>query len=210
VGKRRCGRAGSAGALESGARGINDRGEIVGYARRPETGFHARGVIWENGVMRSLNLPAPAGCTVSACSLSYYSSASAINDDGMISGSAASEDEIVHAVRWLHDGTGAVLATLPGATGSQANMGSINNRGDVAGYSDVLRNGVFTQAATLWTADGRVQALPTLLPSAASSLAMAIGNHGHVAGAASVSELHVHAMLWRLAPIDLGLPGLPF
>jgi probable HAF family extracellular repeat protein len=108
------------GPLSSGARDINDRGQVVGYACCPGYAF-----LWENGVVTDLG---PG-----------WHIPSAINNRGQVVGSGEG-----HALLW-EDGVTTDLGTLPGDVSSRAR--SINELGHVVGYSSTEPG--YTRA-TLW------------------------------------------------------------
>jgi probable HAF family extracellular repeat protein len=180
----------------SEARGINDRGDIVGEAQRGATGAYPQAVIWESGIMRNLETPRRPDCPGGLCMLDLSSTASAINELGVIAGVAADADEISQAVRWA-GGIGTALPWLPGGAGSEA--AGINDAGDIAGYTIVVRDGRGFSVATLWREDEAWE-LPVPHPAFPHSHALAIGNRGHAAGSAGVAALTTHAMLWILEP----------
>ncbi len=179
-----------AGAVFSGANGINDRGQIVGNAVLG-TG-RGVAVIWENGVMRPLSSPSLPGCTSPSCIFS--SLAFAINEKGDVAGVAANLDERNYAVRWAN-GVGTSLPVPPEATNSWTYYGAINDAGEIAGNITVIENNVASDRAVLWSANG-MQRLPTPSDAFPFSLALGISNAGHVVGASAVSALDSHALLW--------------
>jgi probable HAF family extracellular repeat protein len=182
------------GGWYTSAEGINDRGQIVGSAVRPQTGHSPQAVIWENGVIRNLPRPALPGCPDGSCV--WTGGAMAINEHGVVAGWAANFDERSFAVKW-ENGRGANLENLPGSFDSSALRGSINDRGDIVGISQVVLDGVAYPVATLWR-EGSVQALPPpVSPVIGGTIAIAMNNGGHIVG-----SIGPRAALWTLEKTD--------
>jgi len=168
---------------------INNHGQAVGLA---ETSISDAGcpvsrfepVVWEYGGVRRLSISLPG-------SSDAYGLAAAINDNGQIVGSSGkcgpffppAQDYLVenHALLWDRDGTPHDLGNLGGAGSFAGNHAcSVNNRGQVAGHSDLKGNTAFH--GFLWTeASGMVDL--GALPGDPMSLANGINDAGVVVGA---------------------------
>ena len=118
--------------------------------------------------------------------LSY---ASAINEQGQVTGSADTAGGATHAFRWTASGGMQDLGTL-GGTVSYAS--AINAAGQVTGYAHTAGGAVH---AFRWTASGGMQDLGTL-PGGAYSSGSAINAAGQVAGYAYAAGGASHAFLW--------------
>jgi probable HAF family extracellular repeat protein len=128
---------------------INKAGDVVG------NDTNGKIVVWGNGVLTTLDVPGPA-------------SATDINDRGQIVGNS-----LAGAFLW-DGGTLTPLGTL-GGTASFAT--SINNHGQIVGYSQISGDGAYH--AFLWER-GVMTDLGTL--SGGSSRAFAINDHGDIVG----------------------------
>lgn len=129
-----------------------------------------------------------------------HTTANAINDSGVIVGSANARFN-VRPVIWMRNSGLVDLGALPGDSAGEAF--GINNSGDVVGYS----SGSSGKRAFLWTRQSGMQALRTL-PGGDSSEALAISDTALIVGS-SGSPVGPRAVLWNLGiPQDLGtLPG---
>jgi probable HAF family extracellular repeat protein len=161
----------------AGPAAINNLGEIVG-AEVSSNGNAEAAILWENGSPISLG-----GLDVTCPQYSPCSSvATAINDAGVIVGSATATSELQpHAVVWV-DTVATDLGTLPGDSGSQAQ--GINASGAIVGCST---NTVYPLRAVLWPAGGGAiidlnSELPGTLASAGwvLSCAIAINDQGWI------------------------------
>jgi len=170
----------------SSARGINDRGEIIGFAG----GKNLRGgaILWKDGARQPLGDLGPSGSG---------SNAMAINDKGEIagvsSGFAARLGGVVRAVIWLR---GAIqdIGTLGGP---HSTARAINDSAEVVGWADLPDQ---STVAFLWK-DGLLQDLGTL-PGAVSkpgirSQALSINHQGLVVGSALNSKGEIRAVIWE-------------
>lgn len=183
------------------AAAVNDRDQIVGWAENavhdptcvaPQV-LQFEAVVWgpKNGQMRELH-PLhgdPDGA------------ATAINQKGQIVGISGTCDVAVgafsakHAVLW-ENGKVINLGSLGGA-GWNTPL-SINNRGEIVGFSDLpgdVSNGVLTPNfhAFIWTKEQGMRDLGTL-PGDSLSEATGINDRGQVVGVSFPSS---HAFIWQ-------------
>jgi probable HAF family extracellular repeat protein len=178
---------GTLGGLSAQAYGINEAGQVVGYATTAASQAHA--FLWESGVMTDLRtLGGP------------HSQSQAVNIFGQVVGSASvTANSGSRAVLWTN---GAITDLTPGAQGSSAE--AINDSGQIVGTTNhsiafLWQNGVTTNLGHL---------------GGGGSFASDINNAGQAVGSSStahVTELGPmpHAFLWQNGVmIDLGvLPG---
>lgn len=223
---------GTLGGSVSGATGINNSGQIVGYSSLAGD-VGVRAVVWNGSIPTELG--ALAG---------PYSAAFAINDVGRIAGrttlSTGNGGATFRATSWLN-GSPIALGTL-GGTSSTAN--AINSTGQIVGYSDVAGDLGFH--ATVWNGKfmtdlgtlggsysgandindaGQVvgysyapgngdpyamlwDGISATALGGASSGANGINNNGQIVGFSRVASGALHATLWNgLTPTDLGTLG---
>jgi len=122
---------GTLGGTFGSATGLNDAGEIVGWATTPDDmGPHA--FFWSNGVMQDLGTVKGDGCSV----------AYRINARGRVVGASGDGCDEVHAFLWQRGGPIMDLNDLvPTGSGLVLTAGEfINDRGEI-GASGVLPNG---------------------------------------------------------------------
>ena len=153
------------------ARGINNNGQVVGYAYVAPLNYHA--FIWD-----SKNLMQDLG-TLGG----NNSEALGVNDNGQVVGYAYNGSGDCHAFIWDNENLMQDLDTLPGV-GSKAY--AINDSGQAAGQLD--------DVATVWS-DGLSENLGTL--GGSLSYARGINNNDQVVGWACYdSSYESHAFVW--------------
>jgi probable HAF family extracellular repeat protein len=158
------------GGYNSAASGVNDQGEVAGYAEtattdstcppyNPSLGqyqvLRQKPVVWENGHIKELPTYGgdPDGFAI------------AINDHGQAAGASGTCSTLnvisgvylapVHALFWDH-GKAINLGSLGGAFGNEAH--GMNNRGQVVGVSDLAGDAVFH--GFVWSQSTGMQDIP--------------------------------------------------
>jgi probable HAF family extracellular repeat protein len=155
---------GTLGGTNSLANGINDAGQIVGWAHTGGDVPHA--FLYQNGEMKDLG-------TLGDGSKSF---AYAINGVGLIvGGSDTTDDLLYHAVRWQQNGDMVDLGTLGG---SNSEAFGINDAGQIVGAADTLGG---ESHAVLWQQNGDKVDLDTL-GSGTVSVALSINRAGQIVG----------------------------
>jgi len=187
------------GGSNGAATGVNNRGQVVGYAETatqdpnciaPQV-FDFQAVMWEPKEGEIQELPPLLGDVAGA--------ATGINEHGQVTG--VSVPVCVQPVVALSISTRVVLWQ----NGSVIDLGSlggvannfpfaINNRGEVAGQSDVV--GDTTLHAFLWTKDKGMTDLGTL-PGDVASGALGMNNKGQVVGGSNDANGNGRAFLWQ-------------
>jgi len=163
-------------ADESSAFGINNSGQVVGYAK---IGGLNHPVLWTNGTI--LDLPRLSD---------NHSITFSINDSGQAVGSSYTPSESGHPVLW-DNGSITDLGHLgSGGYGGQGGAHDINNDGAVVGYSwlNTSENHAF-----LWSNGDMVDLGSTVVGQ--NSSAYAINDSGQVVGVSAVNNAD-HACLW--------------
>lgn len=179
----------------SDARGLNDRGQVVGSVDFPcnETCKGDQPVLWEDGVPSLLpTLPGTGSAQ-----------ANAINRKGRIVGQ--NFGDVTHAVLW-RDGQAIDLGTLApkdqqALTNSRAR--AINGDNVAVGSSQIEPGGL--EQAVRWSPKGHITNLGTL-PGGWGSEATSINGAGTIVGSSHISGgYHGHAVAWQDGQIiDLG------
>lgn len=213
---------GTLGGSFSLAYAINDRGQIDGFSTLPGDGL-THSFLWKNGVMTDLGtLGGPNSESFANLNNAVQVAGTAEtsitdpNDENFCS--FGTNLECLGFV-WQH-GIMTPLSTLGGTNGQAA---AINNRGQVAGYSETATADPACPAPqvlhflpTLWTA-GHPRALP-LYSGDTEGAAFWMNNSGQVVGASGVCAPYDpryalplqprHALVWRDGrPVDLGNLG---
>jgi probable HAF family extracellular repeat protein len=153
------------------ARGINDRGQVVGGTSFG-TGFHA--YLWQRGHVTDLGVLS-----------GNYSEAYAVNNRGWVAGNGASPTGFVNAFLWRH-GVMTRLLTRPGGSYSEAR--AINELGQVLGVGENLRPVIWQNGAAIDL---------TTRGIAADSTVRDINNRRHIAGTRIIRPgLEYHATLY--------------
>jgi probable HAF family extracellular repeat protein len=185
----------------SGAIGINDAGEVVGYSNTStglSTEYNFIAFQWTS-----------AGGMVNLGKLSGGNSSCAfqINSSGVIAGDSFVNSTVVDAANWTNSKIKS-LGALPKSIFTAA-LG-INNNGEIVGESVFSYGPPFTSHGFDWTSSGGMKDLGTL-SGGDTSMANAINASGVIAGQSnSGSVLTWHAVKWSASNEieDLGtLPG---
>jgi probable HAF family extracellular repeat protein len=152
-------------AARSGARGINDSGEVAGFSYLAD-GVTYRAFLWtKNAGMQDLGTLGGS-----------YSVANGINDAGEVVGCAYLADGVsLHGFLWTAAAGMQDLGTLGGDTSCAQ---GINQSGEVAGFSYLADN--VTYHAFLWTQSGGMQDLGAF--DGANSTAYAVNASGQISG----------------------------
>ena len=193
------------------AAAANNLGQITGWAENtvrdatctPPQVFQFRAVVWGPKGNQIHELPVLGNDSSTA--------ATAINDRSQIVGISGACDVAVgagtaaHMVLWDR-GT---VTEIPNFGGAQWNTPTaINQRGDVAGFSD--HTGDIVTEAFIWTPEGGLQGLGFLYPDHVLSEAFGINENRQVVGL-SCSDVECRAFLWQDGVMsDLNvLAGIP-
>lgn len=185
------------------ATGVNDRGQVVGWAETPVTDptctspqvLQFRAAVWDARTGAPRQLPPLPGDSASA--------ATAINERGDVVGISGDCDVAVgrfsarHAVLW-HHGRVTELPNLGGTTWHTPMI--INERGDVAGFSNPPGagdpQGDFLAHAFLWTRADGIRDLGTLDNDPLSE-ALGMNNRGQVVGVSFGGSNGSRAFIWE-------------
>lgn len=183
------------GGSNSYATGVNNRGQIVGWAEtdvldptcRDGQVRQFRAVLWEPRKGRTDELPPLPGDSASA--------ATAINESGRVAGISGECDQAVgratarHAVVW-ENGVPRKLETLAGDLWHTPT--SINARGEMTGFSLAVEG----LRAVHWSRDGRIRNLGTL-DGDTGSQGTGINARGDIVGVSYGGSEGLRAFLWR-------------
>ena len=181
------------------AAGINDEGQVVGWAENTTHDPTCTGVQvlqFEAVIWRMDNKPTQ----LSPFSKDADSAAVAINDRGQVVGISGDCDQAFgrfsarHAVLW-ENGRVHNLGSFGGKAWNTA--AAINNQGQVAGFSDFPGDddGTLNSHAFFWTSEGGMQDLGTLSEDTIS-LALGMNDRGQVVGE-SIGSNGARAFLWE-------------
>ena len=214
---------GTLGGSFSLAYGINDRGQVDGFSLLPgDSVVHS--FLYNHGAMTDLGtLGGPNSqsfANLNNATQVAGSSDTSVTDPNNENFCSFGDNLICLGFVW-QNGIMTPLSTLGGTNGQAA---AINNRGQVAGYSETATADpdcpapqVLQFRPTLWTA-GHARALP-LYPGDTEGAAFWINNEGDTVGASGSCAPYDpryalplqprHALLWRqgVRPIDLGNLG---
>ena len=206
---------GTLGGSESTARGINNRGQVVGSAKLPGD-FTRHGVLWT-----------VRGATLARTDLGVlhgdFSDTANLNDAGQICGRSSSGERNAmgndqnHAVLFQVSDEGVVTRTDLGTFGgAESDAAGINAAGLIVGGGPTEPKGSdhSDRAGMFWVdANGAVQR-QVIEPPGGSSQAYAVNDAGWIVGSSSSKQTYLTAAtLWRpgadgkLRAIDLGTLG---
>jgi probable HAF family extracellular repeat protein len=152
------------GGSYSGATGINDHGQVVGFSDSATNGPHA--FLFANGVMTDLG-------TLGGNS----SGAAGINDAGQIVGSSTPLPDLPSLAFLYRNGTMTSLGTLPSGKVPFSSASAINNHGEIAGTSSII-----SEASHAFVRRKGVMVDLGTLPGGTYSSASAINDKGQVVG----------------------------
>jgi len=192
------------------ATGVNNQGEVVGWAETPVhdptcTGTQVlqfRAAKWElksgsNEKIKARELPPFPGDSTSA--------ATAINDNGQVVGISGKCDQAVgrfsalHAVLWDKNGKPTQIPNLGGVTWHTPM--DINAQGDVVGFSNPAGpgdpEGEFISHAFLWINGAPTAKDLTTLAGDPVSEAFAINSHRQVVGVSFGGASGARAFIWQ-------------
>ena len=185
------------------ATGVNNRGQVVGWAETPvhdptcvgDQVLQFRAVLWEPRSGTKQELPPYPGDSTSA--------ATAINQRGQVVGISGDCDQAVgrfsarHAVIWSQ-GTVREIPNLGGQTWHTPM--DINDRGEVVGFSNPAGpgdpEGEFIARAFLWTGGGEAEDLG-VLPGDVLSEAFGINGRRQVVGVSFGGTVPTRGFLWQ-------------
>lgn len=179
---------GTLGGDESAAWGVNDKGQVCGFASAGVGLRHA--FLWQNGKMTDLSPGA-----------GRHSLAYSLNDRGQVVGDIQVGRQQPRAVVWSH-GRMTDLGLLPGGKWSEAHH--VNNSGEVVGAGDDASGD--TQAI-VWTLTRRLSRLGTL--GGKTSVARGINSRGQIVGDADTAHQVRHACLWwdgKMVDLNTAIP----
>ena len=210
---------GPAGNPFSQASFVNNHGLMTGVDTAPDGTQHA--VLWHQGQMLDISSPGLGGPN---------SAGGVVNESGVVVGGAETSSKDPNNENFCGYGTGlqcmaflwqdGVFTPLPSLGGTNSDWGSINNRGEVAGYAEnntrdpdcrpgVAVNGTGPQVldfeAVIWGPEpGEMRELPPL-PGDKVGVAFWINDNGQAVGMSGLCSNTVlpglaagpHAVLWE-------------
>jgi len=192
---------GTLGGNSTVATAINDRGQIVGWSFTAAGAPHA--FLWEDGAMRDLGTlvaqePDPVFHTRSV--------AGAINNAGLIAGSAEDESFMLKLVVWEN---GVIRALGPDASDREIRVDGMNARGDIVASIEPAE---YDGRVVVWQ-NGVVQPVEHLPGGWNWTYATAMNGAGDVVGAStadqSSAQAFFHPFVWRDGvTTDLGVFGI--
>lgn len=187
---------GTLGGSNSFANAINAQGQLVGGSHiRDNVAMHA--VLWTQG--RIVDLGTLGGRR------GKYSVAQSLNDAGVVVGISSAEAGADHATLW-RDGIAIDLGTLGGRNSAAY---SINNAGQIVGYSDPAVHKTSRHLRAVMWQGGQMIDLNTLLDKDSRksgwvlSHAYAINDRGTITGIASNKRVVAMDHAFRLEPRDV-------
>ena len=183
---------GTLGGDGSGATGINDAGDVVGYSRISTSNNTLRAFLWHNSSMTDL------GTLTSPTGLDYR--AYGISSSGQVVGHAYTVGAYDYAFSW----EGGVMKKVPALGESYSIARDISSNGVIVGDAYLSDYATYSRAF-IWVA-GQVTSLGTL--GGSYSLAYGVNDFSQVVGEASLPNGDMHAFLWADgAMTDLGTLG---
>ena len=188
---------GAIGGGETGATGLNDRGQVVGCVQNTHNSLFGAAFVWDG--QRASDLGALPGDS--------YCRANGINNAGQVIASSYSAFDHNRAFVW-RDGRKAELSGLGSFPHTKAL--SLNDSGQVVGYAQSGEHdarGELVARAALWTRGGPPSDLGTL--GGDYSAAYGINGRGQIVGKADTAYFgSTHAFLWQSGRMtDLGTLG---
>jgi probable HAF family extracellular repeat protein len=204
------------GGYSSYATGINNRGQIVGWA---ENGVHDsscdpafqvlqfRAVIWQpDGRMQELP-PLPGDSTSAATAINDLGQVVGISGDcGVAVGSVSAK----HAVLW-QNGIPTDLGNIGGDAWNTPT--AINNHGTIVGFANTLPGIARTYEAFIWTESTGMKSLGKI-PGDLRSEALGLNEKNQIVGLSRGGPYLFRAVLWQdntLTDMNtLTMPGSPF
>jgi probable HAF family extracellular repeat protein len=166
---------GTLGGPGSDARGINDRGQVVGTSLlrprangRPDD-YPSHAFLWEKGRMRDLGCPTGY----------LHSDATAINNRGQVVGEVSGQEETPSRAFLWQQGR---MEFLGADRGRSSHVLAINERSQIVGFTEKVPYG--NRRAVLWE-HSRLHDLNTLLPSSSGWVlneARDINHQGQIVG----------------------------
>jgi probable HAF family extracellular repeat protein len=195
-----------AGFIRGSATDINDRGQVVGGVFDAAGNLHG---FYYDGNSVTMLPSLPGGSFVYA---------RRINASGQIAGASDTADGTTYAVRW-DSATSPPVRLEPAAGHNSSFSKGINDRGQVAGDSDLVTPSDFFSYAAVWTESGEVRVYPGIGGPGTQGEIFEINNDGTAAGDSATGtdfadpDFQIRATVWTGSgrPIDLGaLPGDTF